>query len=146
MGGGQSGDDFPDRYCDLVSDGPYRDADSQTRRMDLPGNIQIAFYRERLRFPGRYLWVVSRGLLDVADFHEWIYRSRRRAEDQWTRTLAAEHGSAALRSAAIAAADQMPSQVPSQGKVQNAALSGVPFKDRSGHGKRDALACTGPAR
>src|SRR6476660_2495380 len=51
MGGWQSGDDFPDRYCDLVSGGPYRDADSQTRRMDLPGNIQIAFYRRTLAVP-----------------------------------------------------------------------------------------------
>jgi hypothetical protein len=45
---------------------------------------------EPLRFPGRYLWVVSRSLLYVGDFHQWIYRSCRRAEEQWTRT--AEHG------------------------------------------------------
>ena len=30
----------------------------------------------------------SGATLTVGDFHEWIYRSRRRAEEQWTRTLA----------------------------------------------------------
>jgi len=94
MGGGwQCGDDIPDRYYDLVSDGPDRDADPYTRRLDLPGGgdqVQVAFYREPLRLPGRYLWIVSRSHLDVGDFHEWIYRSRRRAEEQWTRTLATD--------------------------------------------------------
>ena len=32
----------------------------------------------------------SRSHLDVGDFHEWIYRSRRRAEEQLTRTLATD--------------------------------------------------------
>ena len=94
MGGGwQCGDDIPDRYYDLVSDGPDRDADPYARRLDLPGGgdqVQVAFYREPLRLPGRHLWIVSRSHLDVGDFHEWIYRSRRRAEEQWTRTLATD--------------------------------------------------------
>ncbi len=34
MGGWQSGDDIPDRYYDLVSDGQDRDADPHTRRLD----------------------------------------------------------------------------------------------------------------
>jgi hypothetical protein len=58
-----------------------------TRRLDLPGGdqVQVAFYREPLRLPGRYLWIASRSHLDVGDFHEWIYRRRHRAEEQWTR-------------------------------------------------------------
>ena len=57
MGGWQAGDDIPDRYYDLVSDAPDRDADPHTRRLDLPGGdqVQVAFYREPLRLPGRYL-------------------------------------------------------------------------------------------
>jgi hypothetical protein len=88
MGGWQSGDDISDRYYDLVSDGPERDADRYTRRVDLPGNVQVAFYREPLRLPGIYLWIVSRSHLDEGDFHEWIYRARRRAEEQWFRERA----------------------------------------------------------
>ena len=41
MGGWQSGDDIPDRYYDFVSDGPDRDADPHTRRLDLPGGDQV---------------------------------------------------------------------------------------------------------
>jgi len=61
MGGWQCGDDIPDRYNDLVSDGPDRDADPYTRRLDLPGGdrVRVAFYRQPLRLPGRYLWIVE---------------------------------------------------------------------------------------
>lgn len=91
LGGWVSGDDIPDRLYDLISDAPYRDADPQTRRQDLqgvPGDVQVAFYREPLRLPGRYLWIVSRSHFDDGLVHNWIYLSRHRAAEQWERTLA----------------------------------------------------------
>ena len=93
LGGWQSGDDVPDRFYDLISDGPGRDSDPQTRRQDLqgvPDDVQIAFYREPLRLPGRYLWIVSRSHFDDGFVHDWIYRSRQRAVEQWIRTLATD--------------------------------------------------------
>ena len=41
-----------------------------------------------MRLLGRYLWIVGRSHFDDGFVHDWIYRSRRRAEEQWTRTLA----------------------------------------------------------
>jgi hypothetical protein len=101
--GWQSGDDaVPDAVsCDAaISDSPDKDHDRYTRRADLPQG-QVALYRrhlsltQRIRYRQihRCVWVVSRRHITDGEYHEWIYLTRRRAEQQWARTTATEAGS-----------------------------------------------------
>lgn len=104
MGGWQSGDDIPDSFYDLVptAQNGFRSGDATDRPAGHRSG-PVPFYRELMRLPGRYLWIVSQRQLDVGFVHDWIYRSRQRAEEQWDRTLAASPlESGAQRSAAAA--------------------------------------------